>query len=562
VVVIGIDTLRADHLGCYGYPRPTSPRIDALSHESVLFKTAISQAPWTLPSFASMFTGLLPSNHGAGEGLFLDDALFVFTTPVPALSTNHRTLATILQESGYSTGSFVSNGFVGQAVGLQQGFADTFEWITSGAAVNQAVAWLKRRGPEPFFLFVHIVDPHAPYSPSDEDAKPFLDNTYSGPVGTSFSGRADPGWGPPDRKRVVDLYDGEVHYADRLVGELLDTLRERELLEKTVIVVVSDHGEELFERGAVGHGQSLYDELLHVPLLMRFPDATFRGRVDAQVRTMDIFPTVFDALGMSVPTGIDAVSLMPLARGEARPPQSDLAVAESVLLKPERKAIRRRDGKLVVEPGTGRTMLFDLVADPAERKNVAAQQPEEVERLRANLEQALVEGAAGFYRQEGFQFLVRGGKEPHRLRVRLHARGRFSDPVLFEPEAGDRFHLSADRSRLDVRLMLDGGEAPDRDGIRFRLDGAAGMTVEAITLDDSPLPADRLFLGRRPMGTGPTSAFAVDETRIREAVSTLPPVAQGGGVSAGLQFVRRAPAPAVTLDEKTRENLRALGYVK
>jgi arylsulfatase A-like enzyme len=564
VVVVGIDTLRADHLGCYGYPRPTSPRLDALSRESVLFTTAIAQAPWTLPSFASMLTGLLPSNHGAGDGLLLDDELFVFTTPVPPLSPDHRTLATILQEAGYRTGSFVSNGFVGKRVGLQQGFTDTFEWFTSDASVNQAVNWLNQRGPERFFLFVHIVDPHAPYTPSDEDAKPFLDPAYAGMVGTSYNGRANPFWNDADRRRIVDLYDGEVHYADRLVGQLLDTLRERGLLEKTLFVVVSDHGEELVERGTLGHGHSLYDELIHVPLIVRFPHAGFSGRIDAQVRAMDIFPTVLDAVGMPVPAGIDAASLMPLVRGEAPSLRSDLAVAEAVMVKPERKAIRQRDRKLVVEPGTGQMMLFDLAADRAEHTNIAAQRPDEVKGLRAQLEQTLLDGAAGFQRQEGYQLLVRGDKkDSHRVRVRLKTRGRFSDPVLFEPEAGDRVRLSDDGSRLDVQLLLPALETPDRDGIRFRLDGADGVTVQAIMLDDARLPADRLFLGRRVVGKGgPTAAFTVDGTSIREPFATFPPIAQGGGVSVGLQLVRPGPPSGVSLDEKTRENLRALGYVQ
>lgn len=561
VVIIGIDTLRADHLGCYGYPRPTSPRIDALSREGVLFAHAIAQAPWTLPSFASMFTGLLPSNHGAGEGLQLDDALFVFTTPVPPLSPNHRTLATILQEAGYATGSFVSNGFVGSAVGLRQGFTDGAELPNAAAAVTLAVDWLQLRETDPFFLFVHIVDPHAPFEPSPEDAAPFLDPAYKGPIGASYNGRANPAWQDADRRRILDLYDGEVHYADRLAGTILDTLRERGYLEKTLVILVSDHGEELIERGVLGHGHTLYDELLHVPLVIRFPQSAHVRRVEPQVRAMDIFPTVLDVVGLPVPEGIDAVSLMPLVRGEPQRPGTEVAIAEEVLIKPARRAVRRLENKLIVEEATGAPLFFDLRADPNERANVAKQHLVEVERARAQLVQTLLAGAAGFRRQEGYHVLVRGEKKPHTVRMKLLSAGGIAGPVLFEPEADDRAQVAPDGKSLDLEFALSADE-PDRDGVRFSVAGGGDLTIDSITVDGAPLPADRMYLGRRPAGTGPMGKTVVDESAIREPFATLPPAAQGGGVSVRLQSVKPATAAAAPIDAKTRENLRALGYME
>jgi arylsulfatase A-like enzyme len=234
VVLIGIDTLRADHLGCYGYRRPTSPRLDALARQAVLFETAVTQSPWTLPAFASIFTGLLPSSHRAGEGKQLN---------VSRLDPARETLATILHRAGYRTGSFVSNGYVGRDVGMAEGFDEHREAMQAAGAAAQAVGWLEAHGAERFFVFLHIVDPHQPYAPPAEHAAPFLDPAYTGPIGTSFSGFAQPGWDDADRRRVIDLYDGEVHFADSLVGRVVDTLTTLGVLDRTLVVVTSDHGE-------------------------------------------------------------------------------------------------------------------------------------------------------------------------------------------------------------------------------------------------------------------------------------------------------------------------------
>src|SRR5262249_1626754 len=251
IVIVGIDTLRADHVGAYGYARPTTPRIDAFSKDAVKFTTAVSQSSWTLPAFASMLTGLLPSYHRAGEGAF---------PSVSYLDPSVTTLPTVLHEAGFHTASFVSNVWVGAEVGMTQGYDEHKESMLSEEAASNAVKWLGAHRAERLFLFVHIMAPHQPYWPGPEDAAPFIDPAYTGPVGMSFIGDVDPKWTDADRRRVVDLYDGDIHFADRLTGQVLDAIAELGLDRKTIVVVIADHGEELFDHGHLSHGNTLYDE--------------------------------------------------------------------------------------------------------------------------------------------------------------------------------------------------------------------------------------------------------------------------------------------------------------
>jgi arylsulfatase A-like enzyme len=556
VVLIGIDTLRADHLGCYGYRRPTSPRLDGLARDSVVFTTAISQAPWTLPAFASIFTGLLPSSHRAGEGKQLN---------VSSLDPSHDTLATVLKRAGYRTGSFVSNGYVGKDVGMAAGFDDFGAKMLAIGAAEGAVEWLRAHGRERFFLFLHIVDPHQPYSPSPEHAAPFLDASYRGPVGTSFAGWANPSWNDADRRRVIDLYDGEVHFADSLVGRVVDTLAALGVTQKTIVVVTSDHGEELFEHGGIGHGHTLFDELLHVPLIVHLPEGRPRGQIAHQVRSMDLFPTLLDALGLPVPAGLDAVSLLPMMRGEPPNPETETALAEYVVVEPERKAIRQRDRKLILDPAAGSATLFDLSADPHEQQDIAAKSPERTAELRARLEHRLLTSV------EGFHLLVRGGREAHRLTAALRTSGRFQNVGLYNPEADDRYTLSEDGRGLEVVLAvgarthrpLFNQDVDDEDGVHFRI--AEGAAVEVtLQLDGAPMPSSQVAVGASGEASAGPPPWRLDagDARLVVPFPRLPAATDDGTLHVALLFVRRPPPPLATMDEKTRESLRALGYIE
>lgn len=556
VVLIGIDTLRADHLSCYGYPRPTSPRIDGFASESVLFTTAVSQSPWTLPAFASMFTGVLPSSHRAGEG----------TLPhVSRLDPARDTITTMLKRAGYRTGSFVSNGYVGKDVGMKEGFDDGDVSMLGLGATRKAIAWLRAHAAERFFLFLHIVDPHQPYAPPPEDAAPFIDPSYPGPLGMKVAGWADPNWTDADRRRVVDLYDGEVRFTDGLVGQVLDALASLGLTERTIIVITADHGEELLDHSMLGHGHSLYEELLRVPLVIRFPGGQPRARVEHQVRTMDLYPTLLDALDMPVPPGLDGVSLMPVARGEPPNPETERAFAEYLDIGAELKALRQGDRKLILDPAAGSVQLFDLRADPHEQEDISAREPERVAELRIPLEHRLLASV------EGFHLMLRGGIEAHRLEAVARSTDRFESVALYNPEADDRYTLAEDGHRLDVRFALaarkhqafSNQDFDEEDGVRFRTSGSAPVDV-TLRLDDAPLPGRWLRLGASEVPEEDRGFWRLDPGDVQLIVPfpRLPPLAPDGQPRAALAVVERPPAPVARLSEKTRESLRALGYIQ
>jgi arylsulfatase A-like enzyme len=556
LVVIGIDTLRADHLGCYGYARPTTPRIDALAEESVVFTTAVSQSPWTLPAFASMFTGLLPSSHRAGEGKMLH---------VSSLDPGRDTLATVLQRASYRTGMFSSNGYVSKDVGLASGFDDANVSMRGAGATEKAIAWLRAHAGERFFLFLHIVDPHQPYAPPPEHAAPFIDPGYEGTIGMQYGGWADPTWNDADRRRIIDLYDGDVHFSDSLVGRVLDTLAALGVRERTVIAVTSDHGEELLDHSFLGHGHTLYDELLLVPLIVHFPGGQPRGRVEHQVRTMDLFPTLLEMLALRVPDGLDAVSLLPMARGEAPNPETDRAFAEYLFNEPELKAIRQGDRKLILDPAAGTTQLFDLRADPREREDISTREPERLAELRVALEHRVLASV------EGFHLRLRGGRKAHRLEAIVRTTGRFEDVALYNPEADDRYTVAEDGRLLDVTFAVGAREhrafmnvdVDDEDGIRFRTAGGAPVDV-TLRLDDAPMPGAWLQLGAsdQPQVDSAVRRFDPRDRRLMVPFPRLPVPAKDGELRAALVFVQRPPPPLATMSDKTRESLRALGYIE
>jgi arylsulfatase A-like enzyme len=330
VLVVLIDALRADHLGCYGHSRDTSPIIDSLSRESVLFETAMSPASWTKPSIPSLFTGLYPIQHGVFTGNTQDSADRI-TSDV--LRDEHITLAEALREAGYATGAFVENVQISSFMGFDQGFDVYAEDLGDAQSIsNRFIKWLDSGIEGPFFGYVHYLDPHWPYVPP----APF-DTMFSPPAQTSVDFNnvnwkylerqiqsGDVKLSPDDLEAMRSLYDGEIRYTDTALAGILEALRERGLYENTIFVLTADHGEEFMEHGRIGHGNTLYDEVLHIPLIIRAP----RGRVPEgppgtiadPVSLIDIMPTVLDLAGIEIPGDIAGRSLRPLMEGRSMEP--------------------------------------------------------------------------------------------------------------------------------------------------------------------------------------------------------------------------------------------------
>ena len=349
VLLISIDTLRADHLSCYGYHRRTSPNIDKLAQEGILFKNTFSQCSWTIPSHGSIFTSKLPHRHGGT----IDTAPGGTWHPLPF---SNLTLAEILRENGYITAAFTSAGYMITRNGLHQGFDLYYNdsgpgWdpaLSTERLVEKTSNWLKRNHYTPFFLFFHIFEVHTPYMRQYFTAgleRGRLSDTVEHYRDSNYLKEAT----DAEKKYTIALYDGDIYYADRYIGMLLETLSQLGLSDNTIIVLTSDHGEEFWEhypQRAANHGHSGYDELLHVPLIFVFPEMKDKGKIiENQVRLLDIFPTILSALSIKYDKkGIDGKSLLPMINGGSK--KEDLVVySEDLHCGPERKAIRTKGYK-------------------------------------------------------------------------------------------------------------------------------------------------------------------------------------------------------------------------
>jgi arylsulfatase A-like enzyme len=390
VLIVTVDTLRADRLGCAGYARATTPRIDALAAGGTRFASAYSSAPWTLPSYGSLFTGLLPGQHRAGV-VTERDALFALDRDAPRKTTTEllradvATLAERFEAAGWSTAMFHNNPYLSRASGIERGFQRYVRYESNARnGVDLALRWIEDAGDAPWFLVVHLMDPHFPYAPP-------------APYDEQFAGRAVDAiaeW-PPDLARMragrpadeiarlcSDLYDGEIAYTDAQIGRLLDALAERGRIANTIVALHSDHGEEFWEHGSADHGHAQHEELLRVPLVLSAPGRVPAGRVVAsRVRALDLFATLLDLAGLAVPEGVESRSLRPLLAGE-EPPRSAFAEAVHRGAR-EIKAVLEGPRKLVVRGLDAR--LHDLTLDPGETRDLAASEAAHVEALRGLL---------------------------------------------------------------------------------------------------------------------------------------------------------------------------------
>jgi arylsulfatase A-like enzyme len=382
VVLISIDTLRFDHLGAYGYARDVSPAIDALAREGVVFEEAIVQAPWTAPSHASMLTSQYPSALGIGR--FADPGRIH-----PAVET----LAETLSAAGLATCAVTENGFVSPAQGMDQGF-DVFHMTkTSEEGVATAEAWLAELGPEePFFLFFHTYDVHQ-YNPKGEywdrfvrpyegkltSVEPTIARLLQSPDHDDLVATFD----AEDWRHVIDRYDGTIAYVDTWMGELFALLERLGRRADTLILLTSDHGEEFGEHDGSGHGFTLYDENVRVPLIVQHRSLAPR-RVEGPVGLLDLAPTVTDLLGLATPSAWQGVSLAPVLRGAAAAPP-ELPVLSEGAHRPF-KSIRTATHKYVVSTRQPREQLFDLDRDPGEEEGVSGGEAA----LRAELRDVLV----------------------------------------------------------------------------------------------------------------------------------------------------------------------------
>lgn len=381
LIIVSIDTLRADRLGSYGYARDTSPVIDDFGKRSVVFENTVSPSSWTIPSHMTLFTGLHPTTHGA-------------VRPELKVSRNIPLLAEILKAQGYRTIAYTGGGFVGKGFGFSRGF-EKFKAVENfkkkkrgiGCSIGKAEKTLSALPPgDPYFLFLHTYDVHCPLHPPEPYASMYK-SPGALPVGSIACGRemigAIPRFSAAHALSISDRYDGSIRWVDNELRKLFDMLKARGDLEKSVIIITSDHGEEFFEHGIVGHQRTLHRQVLMVPFILYAPGIK-PARVSRFIGQVDIFPTILDLLNLPVPNESQGVSLLPLMRGKDNEPPRKFQYSEldrDIRL----RSLMSKDSHLIYDLDSNNSIFFDSMNDSTEQSPLTGdpRMPEQLEGLDA-----------------------------------------------------------------------------------------------------------------------------------------------------------------------------------
>ncbi len=405
-ILISIDTLRPDHLGCYGHAQPTSPTLDALAARGVRFEDVTAAAPWTLPSHATMLTGLYPSHHGV-------------RSHETRLSEDVFTLAEEFRDDGFQTFAVVNTHNVGAPqFRLRQGFEEfryvieTEENPSTGRvrtfnSAETIVSTAKeilggRDAGEPFFLFLHFYDAHTDFTPKDEYRERFV-GPYTGHVDGSTSQLAEARalletLDDDDLRHLRELYDAEIRQLDDVLGRFFAWLQGEGLFEQTLFVVTSDHGEEFQEHGGLLHGRTQYQEVLRIPLILAGPGIPAGTTVSTPVHGVDVTPTLLARMGIRSRQARDGIDLTPAWSGGVLPERSFFAEADhnnvisGEVVSDIKKMVRNGPTKLLFDVQSRALELYDLAQDPRELRDLSLERPARAAALRAELE-TFLEGA-------------------------------------------------------------------------------------------------------------------------------------------------------------------------
>jgi arylsulfatase A-like enzyme len=550
-IIYLVDTLRADHTQVYGYPRDTTPELVKFAADAVVFDQAIAQASWTKPAVASVLTSLLPGHHRAVQ---LRDPL----------DADLVTLPEMLQAKGYATGAAIANSVIyGAGTQFEQGF-DHFaglhgaedrpsKLVEAAGVVDEALRFLDRRKGFPTFLYVHTMDPHVPYAPP----APF-DTKYE-PLSTPDHPGVDPRSDykePKDRDRMIARYDGDIAYGDQEFGRFVRELKARGLYDGATIVFLGDHGEEFLDHGKWLHGKSVFDELVHVPLIVKFPKQKDAGqRVKQQVRTMDVLPTILQTLGLPVPgpPAIGGVPLQPAIAGGANelPALSEISHRGFVA-----HGMRTGKDKYVQRFSPEEDELyFDLAKDPKEQSSALEQNRERVRLLKAGVEAAMVPNPFRHHLK------VAGGGE---WSISLKSGGWIENVETVGLGQGERQIVEGNGRKLVLTLKPKPGQ-PREASFLVRPMGAP-VVVEALR-DGKPVASKDVYVAKEGVHPpeGPLKLPEIEPVGDddRERLSTdifAPPADEKPGLHLWVTMVagRKVMGP---IDKAQCEALKALGYI-
>ncbi len=387
MVMVVVDALRADRLGCYGFDKPTTPTIDGLAKEGILFEKLYAASPWTAPSFGSLFTGVSPTVHGAGGMLSKGSArgTSLMGVTVSGIRKNLPTLPEMLPDN-VRKGAIVTNAFVSSDLGFHKGFDDfdhrnasIHRYRQADEVTKQAITWLKAHKDGPFFLLIHYFDPHMKYGPPEKYVSMFAPKKpprISVPF-TDHDAAREGTLNPSDEEKdfIKGLYNGEVRFVDDQMGILKEAMEEMALLDNTWLLVTSDHGEEQFEHGSFEHGHAYEDEVTRVPLILRAPKGKWRAgtRVAASVRHVDILPTVVELFHQPLKPHFEGTSLIPLIVGDDT--KDRVAYMEFNLFHGQQCAMFDGRNKIVWDTRRKRGFFYDLTIDPGETTRMDSSHP-------------------------------------------------------------------------------------------------------------------------------------------------------------------------------------------
>ncbi len=568
VVVYLVDTLRADRLGLYGYDRPTSPRLDALASDAVVFERAYAPSSWTKASTASLLSGLEPVAHGA-------------------VSRSHRVApgislaAEYLGDLGYRTRAVVTNPHVAARFGFAQGFEVFLDLTEDGMPIRylrsdrvhrEVEELLPLRGEPPVFLYVHTIDPHAPNNPP----APY-DKLFTAAPRPSFRVEHLPQLGAAELAAIQALYDAEIRFNDEQFGRLVDELKRRRIYDDTLLIFVSDHGEEHMDHGRGGHGKQLFEEVVRVPLVVKFPHGwQADARVGSVSSLLDVLPTILAVAGGEVPPRLPGVDLRGLSQPEASVARTlffDLDLEQQGGERHVARGVLDGHGKYLEEIlPRRREMLFDLQRDPGETANLVAASPDRALALSRAIDAHRARHRSGLHLAlvDGLDSEV--GSPSAVVNLRLSTTGTFAEVIEVGFEEGDRAVVVEGGRGLVVTVRLDrplreSGDVSPRSRDVDRLVVAVEPADAEVVIGSGPPPPAgglRVVLGPGETATLPLALsvgmpglaldpyeaprWTRDPFRLADPalfVSAVPPA---------------PPAPA-ELPPLLRQQLEALGYL-
>jgi arylsulfatase A-like enzyme len=564
VLLIGVDTLRTDAISPTGGKSEITPNIQAFSEGATVFTQAHSQAPWTLPSFASIITGLMPSKAIEAEMGQL-------------ISKRTTTVGEYLLPEGLATYTVCSSPWLGPGSGFQQGM-EGFSFLPKPTAQIQVEAAMKfiDRSQEmgrDWFCFIHLMDPHTPYQPPERYISLLCDTGYSGEYPTSYLGGV---WETGDKKpsqEEIDhercLYDCEVANVDSALQDLFRLLDEKGLTKDTLIIFCSDHGEEFNEHGGFEHGKTQYEEQVHVPLIVKGPGFPAGRRIDDSVANLDILPTIFRYLGIAQPESIGGIPLQDTINGENK--NNQVIFGEETLNDTGLVYSLTWPFKCILDYTTEESTFYNLVNDPGETKDVSTDNPEGKAALLAALDMLIRPETSSFH------IWVTGYEnKDHRFAGKIRVPGGIEKVQTFLFDPGDTYTVSGDTLDFNISSLVNqplGSDELAPHGIlphRFLprpikhlviTPSPGSDSIDVSVTVDGEISDRRFFpFGNKTMDSSGSAILSLDDFPM---VPTLPTPGDNGPDSFILWGVRgtHSEEPPTELDPETLEQLRALGYL-